>query len=180
MQKWKRLPAKTRQEFVQANRDRLIRRFTSSVVLSMEAATDMTLSSASQRDLADASRHALGPIVIEMVGSRIRRTAAIQNIDMDLQITRDPSSEQRDEPFTDIDMQKETWRIWILSPALWSSETWPSSSKWKAQLMSILCFGGRGRRSFPGFVEARTSTRTLPASTNSWSKPLQPELPSSE
>lgn len=105
--KWGQLPAKTRQKFVKANLKRLIRRFTSSVVFSMEAAAEWTLSSKSYWDLVDAIRHALGrDIVIEMVGSRTRRTAAIQDNDMDLQVRRDPSSERRDEPFTNIDMQK--------------------------------------------------------------------------
>ena len=83
-----KLPDKRRAQFFEANFERMIRRFTSSVVLSIEAAADRTLSSeAYYWDLVDACSHALGPdIVIEIVGPRTRRTAAIQDNDMDLQI----------------------------------------------------------------------------------------------
>lgn len=106
VQTWKRLPSQKRQQFLKAHRQDLIRGFTSSIVSSMEAATDRTLSSKSYWDLVDACSHALGPIVIEMVGSRTRRTAAIQDNDLDFQVIRDPRSERKDEPFTDDDMQK--------------------------------------------------------------------------
>ena len=118
LRKWRQVPAKTQQEFLQANFDRLIRRFTSSVVSSMEAATDQTLSRESYWDLVDACSHALGPIVIEMVGSRTRRTAAIQDNDLDFQVRRGPRSEQKDEPFTDDDMQKVARNLEMLNSVI--------------------------------------------------------------
>ena len=90
MQKWSQLPFADRQHFLEMHQDRLIRGFMLSAVKSMEEAIDLRLRPRSALDWVHSCKHALGSdIVVSMMGSRIRRTAAIQDNDIDLHAKAD-------------------------------------------------------------------------------------------
>eukprot|EP00435_Cladocopium_sp_Y103_P053939 s1688_g17.t1 len=105
--KWFELPLADKRRFLGTHQDHMIRGFMISVVLSMEFAEGIRFTWIAHHDLVAACKHALGQDVdVEMVGSRTRRTAAVQNQDMDIQVRRSRKSGRRDEPFTDADKQR--------------------------------------------------------------------------
>ena len=104
--KWHELPWSSKKKIIEINEERLIRRFSSLVISSLELAPQ-GLGGQSYKDLVAACCQALGDdIVVEMVGSLTRRTAAIQDRDLDLQVRRSKRSGRMNEPFTKIDKER--------------------------------------------------------------------------
>ena len=122
------------------------------------------------RELVDACCHALGDdVAVEVVGSRARGTH-FAGADVDLQVRRSPRSDQADILFTDTDKRKvaQNWRSWHVSQGLSRLEIFPSSSPCKAKILFLLTWFLRIHvlRIFLSFVEGRTSTRILRASSS--------------